>query len=371
MKKSRWLALLMIVVLLFTLSACATPEAVEEPAEEEPAAEEAVVEETVTDADPYALNEGDWVVGLSNSYYGNTWRKQMVENFNEAAEEAKSKGYLKDYEVQNGDGTVNAQIAQMNSFILKQVDAVCMNAASPTSLNTIIKQAYDQGIEIIAFDSIVSSPYAYTMDFNFVDYGKGVVEGVADLTGGTGNVILVRGVSGSAPDLQMFEGNEIALAEYPDLEVVATVNGEASATKAQEEITKILPSLPEIDGVLTQGGGDAYGVAQAFEQSSQEELPVIIGDNSGEFIQWWAEKAKDGYKTYSQGSTPSISSAALWVSLFILNDCEVPIKMQCEYYTVTPDTLQDFVDTEPGTIVSPSFTPEFVVEKVIKPYLRD
>lgn len=118
----------------------------------------------------------------------------MVENFIQTAEEAKSKGYLKSYEVQNGDGTVNAQIAQMNSFILQEVDAICINAASPTSLNTVIKQAYDKGIKIIAFDSIVTSPYAYTMDFDFVSYGRGVVNSIAKLTGGKGNVILVRGV---------------------------------------------------------------------------------------------------------------------------------------------------------------------------------
>ncbi len=45
-----------------------------------------------------------------------------------------------------------------------------------------------------------------------------------------------------------------ALEQYPDMEVVATVVGEASATKTQEEITKILPSLTEVDAVLTQGG---------------------------------------------------------------------------------------------------------------------
>jgi ribose transport system substrate-binding protein len=245
-----------------------------------------------------------------------------------------------------------------------------MNAASPTSLNTIIKQAYDQGIKVIAFDSTVTSPYAYTMDFDFVAYGKGVVDSIAKLTGGKGNVILVRGVSGSSPDLQMFEGNQIELAKYPDMKVVATVNGEASATKTQEEITKILPSLPHIDGVITQGGGDAYGAAQAFEQSGQkDDLPVIIGDNSGEFIQWWSEKAKNGYKTYGQGSTPSISSAALWTSLYILNGCNVPTKMMCAYYSVSPDTLKDFLDTKPGTIVSPNYTADYVVENVIKPYV--
>ncbi len=259
----------------------------------------------------------------------------------------------------------------MNSFILKGVDAICVNAVSPTALNSVIKKAHDAGIKVVAFDSIVTSPYAYTIDFDFISYGEGAVDSTARIAGEDAKVIIVRGVSGSAPDEQMYAGNLAALEKYPNMEVVATVNGEASATKAQEEITKILPSLTQVDGVVTQGGGDAYGVAQAFEQSTLD-MPVIIGDNSAEFIQWWLErKAADGYETASQGSTPSISSAALWVSLYILNGCEVPTKMMCQYFNIDQTTVDQFADMTPGTIVSPSFTREYVVEKVIKPYILD
>ena len=72
--------------------------------------------------DEYALSQGDYVIGLSNSFYGNTWRRQMVDSFTEAAEEAKAGGYISEYEIQNGDNTVNTQIAQINSFILSGVD---------------------------------------------------------------------------------------------------------------------------------------------------------------------------------------------------------------------------------------------------------
>jgi len=365
MKFTKLLALLITAVMMFTtFAACA--------AQPEPAAADATKIETITETDiaGYELKPGNWVIGLSNSYFGNTWRKQMVDNFNEAAEQAKSEGLLKDYEVQNGDNTVNAQIAQMNSFILKGVDAITINAVSPTALNSVIKRAYDSGIKIIAFDSTVTSPFAYTIDFDFVSYGEGVVDSVAQIAGEDSKVILVRGVSGSSPDEQMYAGNMIALERYPKMEVVATVNGEASATKAQEEITKILPSLRQVDGVFTQGGGDAYGVAQAFEQSTFDKMPVIIGDNSAEFIQWWLQKkSESGYATASQGSTPSISSAALWVALYILNGCEVPTKMMCQYFNVDQNNVEEFKALTPGTIVSPVFTREYVVERVIKPYI--
>ena len=86
-----------------------------------------------------------WVIALSNSYFGNTWRRQMVDAFKEAAEQAKKDGRISDYDIENGDGSVNQQVSQMNGLILKQVDAIAINAASPTALNGVIEKACAAG----------------------------------------------------------------------------------------------------------------------------------------------------------------------------------------------------------------------------------
>src|SRR5579863_9119861 len=98
-----------------------------------------------------------WVIALSNSYYGNTWRRQMVEAFKTAAEEAKKAGTIGDYIIENGDGSVNQQVSQLNGLILKGVDAIAINAASPTALNGVIEKACAAGIKVIAFDSIADA----------------------------------------------------------------------------------------------------------------------------------------------------------------------------------------------------------------------
>ena len=78
----------------------------------------------------YAEPNKKLVIALSNSYFGNTWRRQMVDAFKEAAEQAKKDGRISDYDIENGDGSVNQQVSQMNGLILKQVDAIAINAAS-------------------------------------------------------------------------------------------------------------------------------------------------------------------------------------------------------------------------------------------------
>jgi len=308
------------------------------------------------------LQQGKYVIGLSNSYFGNTWRKQMVEAFSNAAEEAKSAGYISSYQVQNGDGTVNAQIAQINSFILAGVDAIAICAASPTALNSTIQKALDQGIKVVAFDSIVDLDGVYTMDYPWEQIGMDSTDFVAKQLNERGNVVVVRGVSGAAPDKGIYAGIQKAVTKYPNLKIVQEVIGEASATKTQEELTKVLPSLPKIDAVITHCGGDAIGAVRAFEQAGRE-MPIIIGDNTAEFITWW-EGQKD-YKTLSQGSTPGCGGAAFWTALYVLNGFDVPQDMMLGVPHVTIDNLSDYSGMKAGTFISPDFTKEYVLNEII------
>ena len=318
---------------------------------------------TTSDAD-FALEKGDYVIGLSNSFYGNNWRKQMVESFTQAAEEAKAAGYISDYEIQNGDGTVNTQISQINSFILEGVDAICVNAQSPTALNDVIQQAMKQGIKIIAFDSIIDLEGAYTMDYDFVSMGEVKAQYVMDKIGGKGNVIVIRGVSGTTPSEAVYKGTMNVLEKYPDVKVVAEVIGEADATLTQEGILNIISSLPKIDAVITFCGADSMGVVNAFESMGME-VPLTTGDNTAEFMNWWNEKAKDGYETLSVNSTPSCGAGAFWMALAILNNKPVPQNVLLPFIYIEQDQIGDYLNLEAGQIASPYMSYDYTVENIL------
>ena len=140
------------------------------------------------------------------------------------------------------------------------------------------------------------------------------------------------------------------------------VIGEASATKTQEELTKVMASLPDVDAVITHCGGDAIGAVNAFEQSGKD-MPIIIGDNTAEYINWWLEQ--DGYETLSQGSTPGCGAAAFWTALDILNGYDVPEEMMLSVPHITKDNVGEYKGMKAGTFVSPDFTNEYVIENII------
>src|SRR5271156_413583 len=162
-------------------------------------------------AAPAAASADKPVIALSNAYYGNTWRHQMVDAFEASAKEAKAAGKIADYIVLNGDGSVAQQNSQIAELILKAVDAIAVDAASETAVNGVIEKACKAGIKVVSFDSIASAPCNYQLNFDFTGYKKEEAEWVFKKLGGKGNVLQVRGVKGSAPDNDMFNAQEAAL----------------------------------------------------------------------------------------------------------------------------------------------------------------
>jgi ribose transport system substrate-binding protein len=300
-------------------------------------------------------------IALSNAYYGNNWRHQMVDTFRKTADQAKKDGLISDYIVLNGDNSVSAQISQMIDLILRKPDVILLDAASLTALNGVVQKACAVGIVVVTFDSISSAPCATKIDWDFVNWQRPLTDGIARLMGGKGNVIIVRGVRGSAPDRLMYEQEIDTLKRYPNIKIVSTVYGMATASVTQSAIGNVLPSLPPIAGVIGDG---SYGVAQAFEQyggAYSSRMPVISGDGDANFIHWWIEqKQKNGYKTLSMNAAPSISQTALWVALEIMNHHTVPKYMKMSASTVTNDTVGQFSGLKPGTAVASGYSADWV-----------
>ncbi len=308
------------------------------------------------------------VIALSNSFYGNDWRRQMVDAFTEAAEAAKADGQIADFVVLNGDGSVPQQQSQLAELILRGVDAIAINAASETALNDVVSKACTAGVKIVAFDSLLTADCATTLGFDFTAYKQEQAEATLDLIGGKGNVIVVRGVKGSGPDAEMYAAQQAVLNRHPDVKVVAEVYGQATAPVAQSAIANVLPSLPHVDAVLGQGGSDDYGIAQAFSAYGgdyADKPPVIEGGGSSDFIRWWAKEAETGYKTTSMNTTPGIGGAAFWVALAMAEGKDVPKSMTMPVSVVEEGNLADYADMPQGRIVSPSYSADWVNKNLL------
>ncbi|WP_249673683.1 ABC transporter substrate-binding protein [Pseudomonas abieticivorans] len=305
----------------------------------------------------------DKTIALSNNYAGNSWRQGMLASWQKTTDQAVKAGVIASADsFTTGENQATEQAAQIQNLILQGYNAIVIDAASPTALNGAVKQACDAGIIVVSFDGVVTEPCAYRLSMDFKQSGLDGMDYLAKRFPQGANVLEVRGLAGVSVDEQIHSGVSAGAAKYPNLKIVGSVNGNWSQTAAQKAVAGVLPSLPKIDAVVTQGD-DGYGVAQAFGAAGRP-VPVIIFGNREEELSWWKkQKDANGYESFSISSAPSISSLAFWVAQQLLDGKQMPHDLLSPALSVTQDTLESSLKgVEKGGIVSQVYSVDDVAK---------
>jgi ribose transport system substrate-binding protein len=301
-----------------------------------------------------AQQPGKWRIALSNDYAANSWRQQMLRDFQSVVDEAKSKGYIAEAQAfTTNESSAAEQAAQIQNLVLEGYDAIILDAASPTALNGAVDQAIAAGIPVVCFDNIVTNPKAYRIDIDFDWYGQNQVEFIAQNLTKTGNILEIRGLPGTSVDEDIHNGIAKGLKKYPGLKIVGEVYGNWDEATTQKAVAGILPSLPKIDAVVDQGG-DGYGAVMAFQAAGRPIPMVMMGNRYDELAIWKELNSKGGgYKTFSACSQPSSVQIAFWTAIEILNGKKVPHVMKIRPLVVPMDKLDWFLSkTEKGGVAT-------------------
>jgi ribose transport system substrate-binding protein len=300
----------------------------------------------------------DKKIAFSNNYAGNSWRQAMLKSYDAVTKKAVADGIVAAADVfTTADKEVPTQAAQIQNLILQGYDAIVINAASPDALNGAIKQACDAGIVVVSFDGIVTEPCAWRVVVDYKDMGLQEVEHMAKFQPKGGNLLEIRGLAGTSIDDAIHAGILEGVAAHPEFKIVASVEGDWDQTTAQKAVTTVIPSLPDIVGVVDQGG-DGYGAAQAFAAAGKPRPTIIMGNRQDE-LQWWKEqKDKDGYTTWSASIAPGVSSLAFWVAQQILDGRkDIPHDLLVPYLAFTQDDFEAVLPTiEKGGVASTEYT---------------
>ena len=297
-------------------------------------------------------------IALSNNYAGNSWRQAMLKSYAAVTEKAVKDGAVGASDIfTTADKEVPTQAAQIQNLILQGYNAIVINAGSPDALNGAVKQACYAGIVVVSFDGIVTEPCAYRVVVDFKAMGVQEVEEMAKFQPKGGNLLEIRGLAGTSIDEAIHQGILEAVKAHANFKIVGSVTGDWDQTTAQKAVATVLPSLPDVVGIVDQGG-DGYGAAQAFAAAGKPRPTIIMGNRQDE-LQWWKDqKAKDGYTTWSASIAPGVSSLAFWVAQQVLDGRkDIPHDLLVPYLAFTQaDFEKELPNIEKGGVASHEYT---------------
>jgi len=285
----------------------------------------------------YDAKEAPYTIAISNSFIGNAWRTQMIQMAQAYAAQPDVAPLIEELIVVSSGQDVEAQIAQMDNMIALGVDAIILNAATPTGFDAVIRRAADAGIIVVAFDNVVTAPEAIIVNEDQVEFGRVMAEDLVARMGGAGNVVMVNGVPGTGVDTDRNTGAKEVFAEYPDITVAAELEGRWDSGTAQTVMADYLATQPEVDGVWVQGGGP--GVIQAFKDAGVA-LPPMAGEAENGFRKAMAAGEFEGI---SVGQTPGMVAVSMAAALELLQGTELPANISMPLPLVVSEDVEEGV----------------------------
>lgn len=290
----------------------------------------------------------------------------MLQSWQKSAKQAVDDGLVTEAPALTTDDNDDwSQAEQIRALTRDHYDAIVINAASPTALNDAVKDACDAGIIVVSFDNTVSEPCAYRLSVDFQKLGAMQIE-YFRRRGLRGNLLEVRGIPGTAVNDSIHEGvhNERRLSS--DLHIVASVHGNWTESVAKTAVHGLMPYLPDIVAVTTQGG-DGVGVAEAFQEAGRKP-PVIFLGNRGEELAWWKQQNQaTGYETMSASIAPGSASFAFWFAQKLLSGETLPHNVTLPITVVSQATLEDALKrTEQDGVVSADYSRDDVAALLSK-----
>ena len=270
-------------------SAPAATETAEAPAAEAPAAEAPAAEA------PAAEAAGGGRVGVAMPTKDLQRWNQDGENMQKQLEAA---GYEVDLQYASND--IPTQVSQIENMISSGAKVLVIASIDGDSLGTVLEQAKEQGVAVIAYDRLIMNSDAVSYYATFDNYMVGTKQGEyirdqldLDNAAGPFNIELFTGdpgdnnarfFFGGAMDVlnkYIDEGKLVVKSGQKDFDAVATANW--ATENAQSRMDAIISANyadgTKLDAVMCSNDSTAQGVTNSLEANYTGDWPIITGQD--------------------------------------------------------------------------------------------
>ncbi|MBI3586118.1 MAG: substrate-binding domain-containing protein [Ignavibacteriales bacterium] len=178
--------------------------------------------------------------------------------------------------ITSADFDLGKQIAQIEDFVTRKVDAIIVCPVDSKGIGPGIKKANEANIPVFTADIAAHEGNVVShIASDNVAGGRLAGEYLGKILNGKGSVAIINHPMVTSV-LDRVQGFKDALAKYPGITIVADVGGDGVRDKAMQVAADILQAHPKLDGIFGINDDSALGALDAARQFKRTNL-VIIG----------------------------------------------------------------------------------------------
>ncbi|NCA98556.1 MAG: sugar ABC transporter substrate-binding protein [Clostridia bacterium] len=188
-----------------------------------------------------------------------------------------------DYDFVFVDGKFDSatQMNQAENFISQGVDALIYIPGDAEASVNLVNKVVEANIPIIGCNTKVKEMDKLTTyaGSDTVESGRILMEGIAQVMGGKGDLIELQGFYGHEPQIERHNGVLETLANYPDMKIIKEDSGEWSRDKGMQKMENILQSdlAGKFQGVVCHNDEMAIGAMKALDAAGMLDGMVVAG----------------------------------------------------------------------------------------------
>jgi ribose transport system substrate-binding protein len=173
---------------------------------------------------------------------------------------------------------IAGQIAIIEDYINKGIDAIVFAACDAQGLIPVIEQAQQKGIPVITIDSGVDSdiPISFIATDNILA-AQQAAQRLAELIGATGKVACIPFIPGAATSNWREQGFVEEIKKYPDVELLAIRYSQSEVAVGMAVTEDILTAHPDLTGIFAANEAGTIGVIQALKTKNKIRQVKVVG----------------------------------------------------------------------------------------------
>lgn len=255
----------------------------------------------------------------------------MVNIANFARARGEELGAIVETYAASSHAAVEEQISIVESLIAREVDAIILAPLDSNALSPVINEAMDAGIPVILVDTdAYNANYVTLISTGNIRASKLAAEYAAILLNFRGKVAQIEGDPTEQTALDRRTGFHEGIAQYPEIELVASISGYWTTPGAVDATEAILQSHPDVDLIFASSDMMGVGAAEVLRRTGRTDVILITFDG-----------LKEGTDLILEG----ISAGDVAQNAKFMGERAVELAMQIILGEIEPEDVPEWIDS--------------------------
>jgi len=226
---------------------------------------------------PAEQSSGKKIIGVLIADFSDQFQVYMMDGMKEAAKKYESENI--EFVYQDAKYDANTQMSQMENLISQKASAIIVMPVDAKASVPMVQQAVDANIPIISVNRKLENQEVAVSycGSDSVESGEILMEQMAKLLGGKGNIAVLEGQQGHEPQILRQQGIMNVLKKYPDIKIVADQSADWYRDKGMAVMENWLQSNLKIDVVVAHNDEMAIGAMKAIADAGLTGKILVAG----------------------------------------------------------------------------------------------